>query len=284
MFRKSLRWMILVALCTLMPYVNEDSLFSQQPSDSRKDRVLTDPPRGGDWQAALSREEFISAEGDRLLYRQLAPQQLEDGQKYPLILFLHGAGERGHDNQAQLKHGIREFVARRDRYPCFVLVPQCPHETAWVAVNWCSDEHRMPEQPSPTMALCKGLLDHALATLPIDPDRVYVTGISMGGYGTFDAATRWPELFAAAAPICGGGDNSGEAINRLKTVPLWIVHGDADRIIPVERSRRMVRALKEAQGSLKYRELPGVGHDSWTETYRDEAFYEWLFGQRRSPR
>jgi predicted peptidase len=131
------------------------------------------------------------------------------------------------------------------------------------------------------MKIAVAILDEVLKTEPIDPDRVYLTGLSMGGYGTWDLAERMPKRFAAAVPICGGGDDT--KANRLVGLPLWAWHGDADPAVPVERSRQMIAAIKTAGGNAKFTELPGVGHDSWTKAYTDpEGAIPWLFEQRRS--
>ena len=114
---------------------------------------------------------------------------------------------------------------------------------------------------------------------PVDPDRVFLTGLSMGGYGTWDLAARMPDRFAAILPICGGGDIA--TATRIARLPIWCFHGDADDAVPVERSRQMIAAVKAAGGKPRYSELPGVGHDSWTPAYRDPAVLEWLFDQSR---
>ncbi len=233
------------------------------------------------WQELFSKETFRSPSGGELLYRKLTPAKIEADQKYPLVLFLHGAGERGDNNEAQLVHGMKDFAKRQETNPAFVIAPQCPSGKKWVEVDWSGDRHTMPEQPSESLALCRELIDSMIKDLPIDTSRIYVTGLSMGGYGTFDAATRWPELFAAAAPVCGGGDDAESAIAKLKSVPLWIAHGDADRAVSVERSRMMVSALKKVGVEPHYIEMPKVGHDSWTATYSNDEFHKWLFSQQR---
>jgi predicted peptidase len=113
----------------------------------------------------------------------------------------------------------------------------------------------------------------------IDPKRIYITGLSMGGYGTWDAIYRRPNLFAAAAPICGGGDPT--TVSAYSTLPIWCFHGDQDEAVPVEYSRKMIESLKEVGAEPKYTEYAGVGHDSWTQTYAADEFFEWLFAQRR---
>lgn len=268
--------------CAISSPLAMNHLAAQDREESSQDAEKADAEPPANWTKLFSSEKFESTSGKSLAYRQMNPPTIADGERYPLVLFLHGAGERGQDNQAQLKHGLREFAARRDSFPAFVVAPQCPSGQTWSLISRNSDQQRLPAEPYEPMSLCRELLDQLLEKLPIDPERVYITGLSMGGYGTFDAATRWPELFAAAAPICGGGDDSPEAMEKLKSIPFWIVHGDNDRVIPVERSRQMVQGLKQAGVEPIYHELPGVGHDSWTAAYSNEAFFEWLFAQRRS--
>ena len=225
-------------------------------------------------------EVFRSADGASLLYRLHRPVGLADDARVPLILFLHGAGERGNDNAAQLKHGVTDLIRfSQTNGHAFLLAPQCPAGMQWANVPWNAERHTMTAEPAEPLRLTLALLDEALARWPIDPRRVYVTGISMGGYGTWDLLQRYPERFAAGLPICGGGDEQ-QAV-RLKAVPVWTFHGDQDRAVPVQRTRNMVQALEACGGLIRYREFPGAGHDVWTRTYADPAVLAWLFAQRR---
>ena len=214
-------------------------------------------------------------------YRLLKPTIVEPGKKYPAVLFLHGAGERGSDNERQLKYlpmWLAEAENRR-RHPCFVVAPQCRVDHRWVEVDW-SARKSLPQQPAMTvdMTAAVAALDAVMQAEPVDAGRVYLTGLSMGGYGSWDLAARMPERFAALIPICGGGDEA--TASKLKPLPIWCFHGDADTVVPVERSRGMIAAVRAAGGSPKYAELPGVGHDSWTPAYRDPAVLDWLFAQK----
>ena len=237
---------------------------------------------GGDaWQESFARDERQSG-GATLRYRLFTPEPAVGGGKLPLVLFLHGAGERGDDNAAQLKHGVAEFHRRQAKQPCFVLVPQCPAGRKWVEVDWGggSGAGTFPAEPSPPLRLALEVVDGLIASGKVDPDRVYVTGLSMGGYGTWYAAGMPGSRFAAAAPICGGGDPAWA--KRYVGLPVWAFHGDDDRAVPVGRSREMIEAIRKAGGEPKYTEYPAVGHDSWTRTYADDAFHDWLFAQRRA--
>jgi predicted peptidase len=232
------------------------------------------------WQDSFSRNEFQSG-GATLRYRLCAAAESTSGTKPPLVLYLHGAGERGDDNAAQLKHGVVEFHRRQATHPCVVLAPQCPAGRKWVEVDWgdSSGSATFPSEPSEPLRLAIAVMDGLIAAGRVDPDRLYVTGLSMGGYGTWYAAGMPGSRFAAAAPICGGGDPAWA--KRYLGLPLWAFHGDDDRAVPVGRSREMIAAVRAAGGEPKYTEYPAVGHDCWTRTYADDAFHEWLFAQRR---
>ena len=231
----------------------------------------------------LEKREFQGAGEARLLYRLLKPAEYKAETKYPLVVFLHGAGERGNDNTAQLKHGVAEFCTpeRRRAYPCFLIAPQCPEGKKWVEVDWSAAAHRAPEEPSDALGLTFSLIESLQKEFSLDANRIYVTGLSMGGYGTWDAAARHPERFAAAVPICGGGDE--KSAPRLVNLPLWAFHGAKDEAVKVERSRNMIEAIRQAGGHPNYTEYAEEGHASWVPAYRDEELYKWLFAQRRTP-
>lgn len=219
--------------------------------------------------------------GLELPYRLLMPKEYDSNKKYPLVVFLHGAGERGNDNTRQLVHGMNDFASDEvmAKYPTIVIAPQCPDGKRWVEVEWTLDSHTMPEKPSEPLAATFALIDALQERLSIDPARIYITGLSMGGYGVWDALQRKPELFAAAVPICAGGDPAHAA--KMKDVPIWAFHGDQDTTVKPKRSREMIDAIKAAGGEPKYTEYKGVAHDSWTRTYADPAMYEWLFAQKK---
>ncbi|MCH5374981.1 MAG: prolyl oligopeptidase family serine peptidase [Planctomycetes bacterium] len=251
-------------MSTLLPY------FDEAFSADNRDR--------------FEAREFQSPDGGRLLYRLLRPtgDPPQNG-KYPLVLLLHGAGERGDDNRRQLVHGANELASDTimARYPCFVVVPQCPDGQQWVDTPWSADAHTTPEKATRPMRWTLELIDKLEKELPVDPQRIYVTGLSMGGFGAWDAMVRQPDRFAAAVVICGGGDTSAAA--KIAHIPVWVFHGDQDGAVKTQRSRDMVQALKKAGGSPKYTEYPGIGHDSWTATYRNPEMYAWLFAQRKAP-
>lgn len=220
----------------------------------------------------------------RIEYRLLPPPEVAEGERYPLVLFLHGAGERGDDNETQLVHFPVKMATpeRRAAFPCYVLAPQCPAGERWTTDDWGSKDSRaLPPEPTAPMAGAIDALLEVCREHPVDLDRVYLTGLSMGGYGAFELASRHPDWFAAAAPICGGGDNEQAAT--LAGLPLSVWHGDADRAVPVENSRSMIAALRALGEEPDYHELPGVGHAAWTQAYGAEGCLEWMFEKRRDP-
>lgn len=269
--------------------------------------LMTMPPAVGEEAADVAslfeKQTFVSSDGTELRYRIHVPESAGDDAELPLVLFLHGAGERGDDNEAQLRHGATEFLkdGRGKRFPAIIIAPQCPQEMRWVDADWSQSdgEGTFMSAPSATMNLVFQLLDKIIAGGNVDPSRLYVTGLSMGGYGSWYAAAEYRTLasrevadadadpgraasgFAAMIAICGGGDSSW--VDRYDLVSVWAVHGDADTAVPVVRSRAMIAALANGghPGEIRYTERPGVGHDSWTQTYADNETYEWLFSQQR---
>lgn len=236
-------------------------------------------------ESRFSKEVYESSTGEKLNYRKLVPSNLPKNKLLPLVVFLHGKGERGDDNQAQLKHGLKLFAADEGmkRFPAIVIAPQCPADQLWAATLQDKDETpKMSPQPTQAMRLVIELLDSMLLTDSVDPNRVYVTGLSMGGFGTFDLIARRPTLFAAAAPLCGGGDPSPAAIRRILQMPMWVVHGTDDNVVNINRSREMVYALESAGAAPRYSELAGFGHNIWDATYGDLELYNWMFNQSKT--
>jgi len=198
-----------------------------------------------------------------LNYLLYLPPDYEAQDKWPLIIFLHGYGERGSDLELVKKHGLPKRIAAGDDFPFIIASPQCPDTAVW------------PEQVTELNAL----LDHLIASYKVDTTRVYLTGLSMGGYGTWYFASEYPERFAAIAPICGGG--GWWMPRRLTSLPIWVFHGDADTTVPLRASEEMVKAIREAGGKVKFTVYPGVGHDSWTETYNNPELYNWFLSHSR---
>ncbi|MCL2647889.1 MAG: prolyl oligopeptidase family serine peptidase [Phycisphaerales bacterium] len=185
----------------------------------------------------------------------------DKAQKYPLILYLHGSGERGENLSIIKNNPVFRFMSEHSDLPFIVVAPQCPSDTWWKPL------------------LLKSLLAEVSEKYRVDPDRIYLTGLSMGGYGTWQTAMWYPELFAAIVPICGIGDAAD--MSRIKNLPTWVFHGDADPLVPFELDRLCVEALKSIGGNVKMTVYPGVGHNSWTQTYANPDVYKWLLEQKR---
>src|SRR5580765_5376456 len=220
-------------------------------------------------QSALSQSLRFSLnkyidKGDTLNYRQLYPDS-DTMRKYPLVIFLHGSGERGSDNEAQLKWGVMNFATDHNMmmHPAIVIAPQCPERMSWsnFTRTKISSEARLQPTPSKPMELVIGLIHQLMKTMPVDSNRIYITGLSMGGFGTYDAIERYPELFAAAVPVCGGGDVS--KVTSIVHIPIWIVHGAEDPAVNPLYSLDMFQALTKAGAHPGFTQYPEVGHFSW---------------------
>lgn len=240
-----------------------------------------DPPSADKLGVAFERLVF-EHQGKKLPYRLLRPTPFDPAVKYPLVLWLHGAGERGTSNDHINYMGVL-FAADKVRaqHPCFVIAPQCDKAFRWVETDWGARKpHTQPAEPSVPMGLTLALMEQQLQALPVDRARIYVSGLSMGGYGSWDIMARRPDWFAAAAIMCGGADDSTAA--RIAHIPQWIFHGDSDNIVPVERSRSMVAALKAAGGTPRYTEVAGRNHFVWDDAMNNPEFFTWLFSQRKA--
>jgi len=185
-------------------------------------------------------------------------------QRWPLIMFLHGAGERGSDLNKVKVHGPPKIVENRKDFPFIVVSPQCPKD------DWWTDK----------VEVLINLLDDIVARYKVDKERIYLTGLSMGGYGTWSLASEYPERFAAIAPICGGGTRF--MAYELKDIPVWVFHGAKDRVVPLEESEEMVNAIRKRGGNARLTIYPDAGHDSWTETYNNQKLYDWFLEHRKS--
>jgi len=227
---------------------------------------------------------------DTLPYRILLPLNFDPAKKYPVVFILHGSGERGNDNQAQLKYGPKLFLndTIRKKYPAIIIFPQCPKEP-----DYWSNVIRKPDsngkevfhfqaggEPTHSMRSLIGLLDQFLKEPFVDKHRVYIGGLSMGGMGTFEILRRRPEVFAAAFPICGG-DNTLNAKIYAKKTPVWVFHGAKDNVIAADHSIIMVNAIKAAGGNAKLTIYPNDGHNSWDDAFAEPDLLPWLFGNRK---
>lgn len=199
-------------------------------------------------------------------YLLSVPEEYERDKRkrWPLVLFLHGAGERGSDLEKVKLHGPPKLIESGKRFPAIVVSPQCPDRVWWDA------------------DVLSALLDSVEKSHRVDPDRIYVTGLSMGGFGTWALAAQQPQRFAAIAPICGGGEAAWAP--KIAHVPAWVVHGDKDAVVPLSASERMVEALRSASAKPTFEIVKDGGHDVWTETYARQDFWDWMLAQKRPKR
>lgn len=230
---------------------------------------------------------YVSAEGDTLPYRLLIPKNYDSEKEYPLVVFLHGSGSRGTDNDSHLFHPWRMFVADsiRDKYPAFVLLPQCPSNVAWqnrAEADKKVSEFDVPkkDEPSRPLQLMNELVDKLISEKHVDTKRVYIMGLSMGGFGSFEAIERWADKYAAAVPICGGASLVSAASYCGKTA-VWIFHGAEDDTVPVELSREIYKMLKEQECDVRYTEYPNVKHTSWHNAFAEPELFQWLFSKQK---
>ncbi|MCS7238449.1 MAG: prolyl oligopeptidase family serine peptidase [Thermoguttaceae bacterium] len=232
----------------------------------------------------MEKRVFRRANGFELPYRLLIPAGYSADKKWPIIVFFHGIGERGTDNEAQLKHPQFIRLAIDEKDPCFLVAPQCPPTSTWTELrpNFRQGFRQAAPATEPMLAVIE-LLEALAKEFSIDPDRWYATGLSMGGFATFDLLIRKPEWFAAGVPLCGGMPE--DEAPKIAHIPLWIFHGAEDKAVPVELSRRAVKALQAAGAkAVKYTEYPDVGHDVWRRAYLEPELRDWLLAQRRQPR
>lgn len=233
---------------------------------------------------ALKPYVYTNAVGETFPYRLSAPQFPESGKKYPLILFLHGSGECGTDNLRQITVGLPALMATllKRPEPVMVLAPQCQNGNGWVKRLAMKPDYAAAKEPTPALDVVFELCRHLVDARQADPDRIYITGLSLGGFGTWDAIQRQPQLFAAAVPICGGGDL--RRVQEIKRLPLWVFHGANDKNVPVECSRRMVVLLKQiGNRRVRYTEYKDAEHNVWDQTYANPEVLDWLFRQTRAP-
>jgi predicted peptidase len=236
----------------------------------------------------FEKREYRDGSGQVLNYRMLFPKGYDRKIRYPLVVFLHGAGERGNDNEKQLTHGASLFLRDKARtdFPAIVIFPQCPEDSYWSAVS--IDRSKQPfdltfdysKPPTEPLRLVIELIQNLQKNEAVDRRRIYLAGLSMGGMGTFEAVYRFPKIFAAAMPICGGGD-AVTYNRRVKRIPFWVFHGDADAVVGVEESRTMVKRLQELGANVTYTEYPGVNHNSWDNAFAEPEFLKWMFQKRK---
>ena len=233
---------------------------------------------------SFKQKTFTANDGTTLPYRIFIPKDYDESISYPVTLFLHGAGERGNDNTSHLKNVVQKLFNDKSSpfYQCIVVCPQCPANNQWVDTPWANGNYRTSKIPvSNELTAALELLDSLLETYSINPDRQYVMGISMGGFGTWDLIMRNPDRFAAAIPICGGADPL--VAQKLINMPIWTFHDSTDPTVPVNGTRDMVSALEEKGAKyVTYTETAKYGHLVWDSVVDTDGLFEWLFAQRKT--
>lgn len=239
-------------------------------------------------QQELYKEDFFVRNGDTLKYRILYPKDFSKDIRYPLVLFLHGAGGRGNENHRQLIHGRKLFASEeiRENFPAIIVLPQCPKEDYWS--NATVDRSTYPfsltfpenDPPTKSMSLVMDFMDSMIAKPYVSKEQVYVGGLSMGGMGTFEILSRKPDMFAAAFAICGAG-NPILTKNYAQKVPLWIFHGAKDNVIKPQCSMDMVLAIIENGGTPNFNLYADDNHNSWDSAFSEPYLIPWLFSKSK---
>ncbi|UJH92753.1 prolyl oligopeptidase family serine peptidase [Antarcticibacterium sp. 1MA-6-2] len=232
--------------------------------------------------------EFIQ-NNDTLNYRIMFPKNFSEDKKYPVVLFLHGAGERGDDNEAQLVHGGKLFVEKRDEFPAIVIFPQAPKEDYWANVEVERDSvpyqfhFKNTAEPTQALSLVMGLMDSITKQKYINQDRIYIGGLSMGGMGTYEMLYRKPEMFTAAIAICGGADP--EIVKEYpEDFNIWIFHGEKDDVVLPKYSKIMAREINSRGANAKLSLYPEDNHNSWDTAFAEPELLPWLFSHNKSDR
>ncbi|MEP6260216.1 MAG: prolyl oligopeptidase family serine peptidase [Gillisia sp.] len=234
----------------------------------------------------FEREQFIEKK-DTLNYRILYPSNFSKDQKYPVVLFLHGAGERGNNNESQLTHGSKLFLEKMEEFPAIVIFPQAPKEDYWAKVEVNRDsipfqfDFKNEEEPTKALHLVMALLNSVISEEYVDTNRIYVGGLSMGGMGTFELLSRKPEIFAAAFAICGGADPA-IAKNYPPGFNIWIFHGENDNVVLPEYSKTMAREINSQGGNAKLSLYPNDNHNSWDSAFAEPHLLPWLFSHKKT--
>ena len=239
----------------------------------------------------LFEKKIFVINNDTLNYRILKPLNYNPSKQYPVHLFLHGAGERGNDNKSQLVHGGKLFLKKDNRlkYNSWVIFPQCPINDRWpglITDSWDNNDDYFPNNneiypPNKTLSLVIKFMDQFIERKQVNKQKVYISGLSMGGMGTFEMLYRRPDMFAAATPICGNG-NAGLSKLYATKVRLWIFHGSNDKIVKPEYSFKMARSIISSGGSPRLTLYENVGHDSWNNAFNESNFLNWIHSQSKT--
>ena len=231
-------------------------------------------------------KKTFAQDGNTLNYRIMYPNDFDNNKKYPVVLFLHGMGERGADNEKQLTHGSKFFRDSLDSYPAIVIFPQCPVTDYWANLSRPDEggasrnfTFYYDKEPNPTMKMVITVITDLMAEPYTDDSRLYVSGLSMGGFGAFEFSYRLQDRVAAALPICGGGPR--DKTKEMTQVPYWIFHGVKDDVVNPRFSIGMTRGIQQAGGKAKITIFPNANHNSWDPAFNDPEYLSWMFSKRR---
>jgi predicted peptidase len=206
-------------------------------------------------------KEYLLKTSSKMNYLLYIPSDHHKGKKWPLLIFLHGYGEQGDDLEKVKRHGPTRRIREGHEFPFIVAAPQCPKDSWW------------------SISELDQWLDFLIKELPVNERQIYLTGLSMGGFGTWAWAIDRPDRFGAIAPVCGGGESF--LAWRIKDIPIWVFHGAKDDVLPIRRSQEMVDALKKYKADIKFTVYADAGHDSWTETYANPDLYKWFLKHKK---
>ena len=226
------------------------------------------------------KRETITNDNGSLRYCQGLYNEDQPG-KPAILVFLHGIGERGSENLANIRLAVPDIVKqiKATKQKVILLAPQCPGDQLWATRHRGGAEAKLAEKPRQALGMVPILIQKKIKEFDADPDRVYITGLSLGGYGAWELMERYGTGLFAAGITCSGGGDPAQA-EKMKDLPVWIFHGDADEVVPVGNSRRLFAELQRLGSPARYTEYPGVGHAAWTPAYADEELFRWLFSQR----
>lgn len=249
----------------LQPLPNVDPKYLLSTDEASNILIVGGEPENP-WNNKLEDLKFSNSEGNTIVYRLLRPAKYDPSQQYPLVLFLHGSGERGNDNkiQTRIRNGAYEFMETAKNYSYFMLIPQCPKQGRWTGR---------------TVNDVLEIIELTQKKYSIDHSRIYATGLSMGGYGTWNVVDANPKLFAAAVSVCGGANPS--IASNISHIPFQVFHGTNDASVPVTESRSMVQALQAVGANIQYTEYENANHFIWTRVYSDKNVIDWLFKQSK---
>jgi predicted peptidase len=237
---------------------------------------------------SLFQKQVFIKNGDTLPYRILLPKNFDATKAYPLYMFLHGSGERGNDNEAQLIHGAKMFLrdSVRDRYPAIIIFPQCSSDSYWSNVKIVQDERSVRSfefqkdgEPTKAMRLLLNFLSDIDEKYKLKKDQRYIAGLSMGGMGTFELVRRKPKYFAAAVAICGGANP--ETAKKIKKTSWRIFHGAKDNVVPWQFSEKIVNALEKTNASVLFKLYPNATHNSWDSAFAEPDYLSWIFSKKK---